>query len=139
MEDFQISEEVLTYIDSLVGKPYKRLCYDETAYDCWTLVYHIYKKCGIILPKPTIKNYGQFGVNNVLKKQEVDWRKIPYKERQFLDVILFNTSYRTAMHIGLVLNKTQYIQADEGLGVVISRFSNFNTARIKWLYRWKNL
>jgi len=140
MGDFQISEEGLIFIASLVGKPYHKECHDGTKFNCWTLTTYIYKHFGIILPVNSIETWDLRAIMARVSASKPLWRKVDFKDRQFLDIILFNTSPRLTTHIGVTIDKKWYIHATQESGVITSRFTKgVQSSLIKWMYRWKNL
>jgi cell wall-associated NlpC family hydrolase len=135
-----MSEKARTYIDSLIGKPYKKDCYDKSGYDCWTLAVDIYDFCGISLPLKLHKKWNGAALDKLIKDDLFMWENISFQNRQFLDILLFNTSYRSNFHIGITLNQKYFIHALPSKGVVLNKFNQgFYAALIKWVYRWKNL
>jgi len=122
----------------LVGKPYKKKCFDGTGFDCWTLIHHVYSVNNIELPKNILEGWSIRKIHEEFKAHKVDWLPVDFSDRKFLDVLLFHTSYRLMTHVGLVLNKKYFIHAHHKKNVVIEKFSNSIAAsRIHKVYRWQ--
>ncbi len=132
----QISEKALTYIKKVIGSPYERDCYDGKSFDCWSLIYWIYKQENIDLPKRMSETWTPRNVRKQVKEWRSDWIKVT--SYQYLDVILFSTSGRMATHVGMVLDKTKFIHARSEVGVTVGKLNKGRfAAQIKKVYRCK--
>jgi len=139
MADFQISEEDRIFIGNLIGIPYEKFGV-EKSFDCWTLIKHIYKHHGIELPTHLFNVWNLRVLDKEIKNDANLWDRIDFNDRKYLDLILFNTSYRFSTHIGLTIDKKWFIHAVPTSGVVLDRFNKgIHAALIKWVYRWKNI
>lgn len=127
------------FIASLVGKPYKANDYSGKAFDCYSLIYYIYKHYNIELPKHIVKHDLRV-LNKKVKQDLVLWCPVEYRNRQFLDVLLFNTAKRLRTHVGLTINKRLFIHALDDEAVVLGHFySNPYIAKLHKVYRWHTL
>jgi cell wall-associated NlpC family hydrolase len=148
MEDFQIlqkeqytiTKEFLQGLKNCIGKPYIFNCFDETGFDCYTLIYYLYKLVGIKLPKENIAAYNLKIHSNLINKHKILFKQVPYKERKFLDILLFSSSDKINAHLGLVLSSELFIHVNLGHTVRIEYFTNnLESLTIRKVYRWNSL
>ena len=124
--------------EHLVGKPYKRGCLDGTAFDCWTLVRYIYQLNNITLPKNLLARWSRSMITAKMRENEHMWKPVPFKDKSFLDILLFHTTYQLSTHVGLVLSGRYFIHAHSQNGVIIEKFtSGFSASLINKVYRWQ--
>ena len=127
------------FIASLVGKPYKPNDYSGDAFDCYSLIYHVYKHYGITLPKHIVKHNLRI-LHKEIKQDLVLWHPVDYQNRRFLDVLLFNTTKRLKTHVGLTINKSLFMHAVDDEAVVLGHFSSSPyIAKLHKVYRWHTL
>lgn len=141
MGGFRILAKALIDIkdyEYLVGKPYKKKCFDGSGFDCWSLIYHIYQLNNIILPKNILDGWSVRSMHKRAEEQSVQWKEVDIQERKSLDVLLFATSYKLRTHIGLALDYKYFIHAHHVMNVVIERFSSsIFASKIYKVYRWQ--
>ncbi len=126
-------------IKELIGKPYKFNCFDLTGFDCYTLVYYIYLIHGIQLPKENISKYSIKVHQKLIKKNALKFEEIKFVDRQFLDVLVFETSESVDAHLGVLLDTKRFIHIDLDTTVKIEPLKdNIRTAKIKKVYRWNS-
>ena len=148
MEDFQIlqkeqytiTKEFLQGLKNCIGKPYIFNCFDETGFDCYTLIYYLYKLVGIELPKENIAAYNLKVHSKLINKHKILFKPVPYKDRKFLDILLFSSSDKINAHLGLVLSSELFIHVNLGHTVRVEYFTNnLESLTIRKVYRWNSL
>jgi cell wall-associated NlpC family hydrolase len=127
-------------IKTYIGKPYKYNCFDESGYDCYTLVYSLYKLIGINLPKENIALFNLKVHQKLIDKHKVLFKEVKFKDRQPFDLILFASSTNTAAHLGMVLTRDKFIHVNEDHSVRLEYFlGNIESINIRKLYRWNSM
>lgn len=127
------------FLSSLVGKPYHQNDYSGEGFDCYSLIYYIYKHYGIEIPKYII-NHNVRVLNKEIKQNLPLWQVVAYSDRKFLDVLLFNTTKRLRVHVGIVINSKLFMHAIDEDSVVIRKFkSSLYIAKLHKVYRWHTL
>ena len=140
--DSQCLEKDHTFITNLLGMPYKERVFDGSGFDCFTLVYHIYRHHGIKIPKTIVGTYTLKNIHREVEnhRRKQYWYEVDFADRQFLDILLFATSANINTHIGIVYNQKRFIHTTKDTNVIISKFrKNLYTAKIKKVYRWHEL
>ena len=123
---------LLNSIKECIGKPYKYGCFDNSGYDCYTLVYYLYSLVGMKLPKENIASFNLKVHTKLIDAQLINFLPICYNDRQPFDVIMFK-SY----HLGVVLDKHLFIHVNFDTPVVLEYFlGNIETGFIRKIYRW---
>lgn len=129
-------EQVLSSIDKYIGAPYKLNSYDGKSFDCFSLVWYIYKDNGIILDKHFVRN----SLRTIAKEisiREQQWVPINFTERKFLDLVLFRTSKHLLTHVGIIITPEFFIHTTEDTNAVLSRFTkSVYSALMAKVYRW---
>jgi cell wall-associated NlpC family hydrolase len=148
MEDFQIlpkapptiTKDFLYKLKECIGKPYKYGCFDETGFDCYTLIYYLYKCVGIDLPKENIARYNLKVHSKLIDKHAALFKEVDFKDRKFLDVLLFTNDKKINAHLGLVIDADSFIHVNRQFSVRIEHFrSNLESLKIRKVYRWNSL
>lgn len=96
---------VVNEVIDLVGKPYRVGGRGPDAFDCSGLVYHVYKKAGLILPVTAEEQ----GLAGVATSREAT---LPG------DIVVFKID--RGFHVGIMLNEREFIHASKSRGVAIS-------------------
>jgi len=91
---------------SLKGRPYKKTAKGPDAFDCSGFVEYVYKKAKISLP-PSTREQNQIG------------EKIALKDVSPGDLVFFRTI--KVFHVGIMLNKKEFIHSSTTKGVSIDR------------------
>jgi len=153
MEDFQClkKEQLHTYnfnkwptsllheIRKVIGKPYKFNCFDTSGFDCYTLIYYLYSCIGIKLPKENIAKFSLKQHVKLIQKHSLLFKKVDFEDRQPFDILIFETKDGINAHLGLVLDKFNFIHTTEEKPVVIEPFlGNYETTTIRAVYRWNS-
>mgnify|MGYP000846392858 FL=1 len=99
-----IRNEVIQLSISLLGKQYKNGAKGPDSFDCSGFVYYVYKKTGIDLPVSTDK---QIQTGYEVKRSEV----LPG------DLVFFKI--KKDMHVGIMLNRKEFINASKSRGVAV--------------------
>ena len=132
-------EKELISIGKYIGAPYKENSYDGISFDCYSLIYFIYKENNINLPKKFV-NTSFKRINKEIINDLSNWVEVPYNEKKFLDVLLFRTSKRLKTHIGMVINKEFFIHTTQDTGVILGKFKkNLFLGMLYKVYRWHTL
>ena len=130
-----------SFIQSLVGKPYEVNSYSGHSFDCYSLIHYIYAHYGIIIPKRITSH----AIHNLQREIKHDikaqlWREVSFKDKKFLDVLLFTTVGRLNTHVGMVVDSKFFIHAVENVSVCLGHLaSDLNLARLYKVYRWHTL
>jgi len=97
-------ENIIQFAMSLHGKPYKSGAKGPHAFDCSGFVHYVYKNSGITLPITTEElNKVGYEVSNTTVMPG--------------DLVLF--SIKKDLHIGIMLNRREFIHASKTRGVAI--------------------
>ena len=117
---------------------------DYTGWDCWGPLYLAYRDIlGIQLPS-FIDDYVNAGdtqasrrvINDLILSQKHNWDPVTFPEA--LDVVLFRFG-DTETHLGLMINKTQFIHCEKKINTVIERINSVIwKKRIEGIYRLKD-
>jgi cell wall-associated NlpC family hydrolase len=91
---------------SLKGRPYKKTAKGPDAFDCSGFVQYVYKKAKINLP-PSTKEQNEVG------------QKIALQDVSPGDLVFFRTI--KVFHVGIMLNKKEFIHSSTTKGVSIDR------------------
>lgn len=122
----------------LIGVPYKKDCYDGSGFDCWSLIWWIYKEYGIALPQRLQEVWAPKNFRKQINDNIGNWQEVEFHERSNMDVLLFATSRNMATHVGMVIDPHVFIHTRLETGVVLERFRRgFFSAMIKKVYRWR--
>lgn len=133
----QTSGKDLMSIGDLIGKPYVRDCYDGTGFDCWSLIWWIYKNEKINLQTRSEVVWCVRDFAKEIRERTNSWQQVQYADRKWMDVLLFATSRNMNTHVGMVLDKSRFIHTRPETGVVIGKFSkDIFSATIKKVYRY---
>jgi cell wall-associated NlpC family hydrolase len=139
-ETYIITNEMWQKIKEYIGKPYKFNCFDETGFDCYTLIYFLYKLIDIDLPKENIALYNLRVHQKLIDTHRMLFKEVKYIERQPFDILLFANSDKIAAHLGMVLTRDKFIHANEDHSVRIEYFlGNIESINIRKVYRWNSL
>jgi cell wall-associated NlpC family hydrolase len=124
------------YID-LIGKPFKTNCKGPKYYDCFGLVYEIYRRAGIVLPdvnKMTFKDYE--GISEELDRCKSFYKRIDNPEPGCL--VTFRANSKLVTHVGVIIDHCRMIHTREGIGVNIVRFdSPVWKAKLEGFYKYE--
>ncbi len=125
---------------SLVGRKYKDNSYDGESFDCYSLIWYIYKCYGINIPK-RMSNYSLRVIAKKMKQDEgVLWIPIDWKDRRHLDLLFFNTTLHLKTHVGMVIDKTKFIHTTQETNVIITKNKkSIYLAQLYKVYRWYEL
>lgn len=102
----EVRKEIVKTALSLKGRPYKKKAKGPGAFDCSGFVQYVYKKAKINLP-PSTKEQSEVG------------QKISFKEVSSGDLVFFRTI--RVFHVGIMLNKKEFIHSSTLKGVTIDR------------------
>jgi cell wall-associated NlpC family hydrolase len=102
----EVRKEIVKTALSFKGRPYKKKAKGPGAFDCSGFVQYVYKKAKINLP-PSTKEQSEIG------------KKIPLKEVSPGDLVFFRTI--RVFHVGIMLNKKEFIHSSTLKGVTIDR------------------
>jgi cell wall-associated NlpC family hydrolase len=102
----EVRKEIIETALSLKGRPYKKTAKGPGAFDCSGFVQYVYKKAKINLP-PSTKEQSEVG------------QKISFKEVSSGDLVFFRTI--RVFHVGIMLNKKEFIHSSTLKGVTIDR------------------
>ena len=91
---------------SLKGRPYKKTAKGPDAFDCSGFVQYVYKKAKISLP-PSTREQNEVG------------QKIALQDVSPGDLVFFRTI--KVFHVGIMLNKKEFIHSSTTKGVSINR------------------
>jgi cell wall-associated NlpC family hydrolase len=111
-ESSRVAKQLIEDASEYIGSPYKAAGIDKNGFDCSGLVFVIFKKANITLPR---KSIDMSKVGRIIDKNEI--RKG--------DLIFFKTNGKSEInHVGLVVEVTddeiKFIHSSIKLGVVIS-------------------
>jgi len=125
---------------SLVGRKYKDNSYDGKSFDCYSLIWYIYKCYGINIPK-RMSNYSLRVIAKKMKQDEgVLWIPIDWKDRRHLDLLFFNTTLHLKTHVGMVIDKIKFIHTTQETNVIIAKNKkSIHLAQLYKVYRWHEL
>jgi len=127
-------------LKKIIGKPYKFNCFDGTGFDCYTLTYYIYKLIGITLPKVNIAVYSLRQNAKLIKDNSLQFKPIPFSERQPFDILLFKSSEVIDAHLAVLLDREHFIHIDKNITVRIEPIQfNISSIQLKRVYRWLSL
>jgi len=127
----------LNLIKKVIGKPYKYNCFDETGFDCYTLIYYFYTNLGINLPKENIATYNLKQHSKIIEKNLILFNKVNFSDRQPFDIIIFNDGGSFDTHLGLILDINNFIHTTKQKPVLIEPINNnIESSDIRKLYRW---
>ncbi len=101
-----VREKIIKTALSLKGRPYKKKAKGPDAFDCSGFVEYVYKKAKISLP-PSTREQNQIG------------EKIALKDVSPGDLVFFRTI--KVFHVGIMLNKKEFIHSSTTKGVSIDR------------------
>lgn len=124
------------YISGMVGIKY------QEGFHCYDFIRHCYRLFGIVLPHETgLKALRFRSIQNEVEKIKPKFRRIRPGDRQFLDIILFQTSARLSTHVGMVFTKSYFIHQSKVLkGVSLGKWKkSLRVAQIRGIYRWHEL
>lgn len=110
------------YID-LIGKPYKVNCAGPDFYDCFGLIYEIYRRMGVTLPDVNDvadSNYDE--INIEVNKAMPLYEKLP--KCQPGCIIAFRANKRLITHVGIAIDHCNMIHIRKGIGVSVTRFDS---------------
>jgi cell wall-associated NlpC family hydrolase len=123
---------LLLPIKKCIGKPYKFNCFDQSGFDCYTLLYYLYALVGLTLPKENISTFNLKVHMKLIDKELVNFSRIKFEDRQPFDLIIFDLA-----HIGMVLDSKTFIHTNFDTPVVIEYFKgNVESGFIRKMYRW---
>ena len=126
----------MSIIKSVIGKPYKFNCFDGIGFDCYTLIWYIYDRLGLKLPKENIAKYSLKVHKQLIKENLYKFSKVSFINRLPFDLLLFESSKSTSAHIGMVLDKKRFIHIDKDITVQIEHFAhNFQSIKLRKVYR----
>jgi len=113
-------EKIVEDAMAFLGKPYIWGREDTLAVDCSGLVYYVFRKNGLAIPRVAGDQY-KYG------------KLIPIKQLKPADLVFFETYKSGASHVGIYIGNGKYIQAlNSRTGVIISRI-NSNYSRSKFI------
>ena len=101
-----VREKIIKTALSLKGRPYKKKAKGPDAFDCSGFVQYVYKKAKISLPPST-------------REQNQSGEKIALKDVSPGDLVFFRTI--KVFHVGIMLNKKEFIHSSTTKGVSIDR------------------
>jgi len=101
-----IRKEIIKTALSLKGRPYKKTAKGPGAFDCSGFVQYVYKKAKFSLP-PSTREQSEVG------------EKIALKDVSPGDLVFFRTI--KVFHVGIMLNKKEFIHSSTTKGVSIDR------------------
>lgn len=114
----------------LLGKPYKNLARGPDSFDCWGLVYYIYKKY-LNIELPDYKNYehkwyknGKDVLNQQITKFNDLWHEVKLSQANRYDILTFTHGKNGIVnHCGLYLENKKFIHCYTKCPVVIDRLT----------------
>lgn len=108
-------------IDDLIGIPYKLHGRNKEGYDCYGLAIEILKRMGYTLP------------DLYLGEESEKLNQVPCGD--YSDIVLFYDSKGKVNHIGVCLDKNNFIHCDR-YGVRVSKLSSVKVERR--FFRWQS-
>lgn len=102
----QIREDMVRYAMTLLGKPYRSGAKGPDSFDCSGFVHFVYERSNVRVPVTAeLQNKAGYGIagDDVLPG----------------DLILFKI--RSSYHVGIMLNKKEFIHSSRSKGVSIDR------------------
>jgi len=102
----EVRKQIVKTALSLKRRPYKKKAKGPGAFDCSGFVQYVYKKAKINLP-PSTREQSEVG------------QKIPLEEVSPGDLVFFRTI--RVFHVGIMLNKSEFIHSSTQKGVTIER------------------
>ncbi len=135
----KLDKQVLNAIVFAIGKPYKFNCFDLSGFDCYTLIYYLYSKAGLKLPKENIGSYSLKVHSKIIQETALNFDVVSFLNRQELDILLFESSSSVDAHLGMVLDYYNFIHVDKTHTVRIEPFArNIMLGKLRKVYRWKS-
>ena len=131
----------LTFLESLIGKPYKIGARGPQEFDCYGLARHIQLElAGIDMPEvafaePTTRAQAEAMLSH---KEREAWEEVPESEAKEFDLVLMGNVAKRDFHLGTYIfpsTAPAVIHIDRKAGVVVDdlpalRASGFNYLRI---------
>jgi cell wall-associated NlpC family hydrolase len=105
----EVRSKIIKTALSLRGRPYKKTAKGPDAFDCSGFVQYVYKKAKINLPAST-------------KEQNELGQKIALKDVSPGDLVFFRSI--KVFHVGIMLNKKEFIHSSTTKGVSIDRLDD---------------
>jgi cell wall-associated NlpC family hydrolase len=104
----EIRGSLMQYAMTLVGKPYRNGAKGPDSFDCSGFVHYVYKKSEITLPVST---------DPLLKSGH----EIPKEHTLPGDLVFFKI--KKDLHVGIMVNKNQFIHSSKSKGVAIDELN----------------
>jgi cell wall-associated NlpC family hydrolase len=116
----EVRKEIIKTALSLRGRPYKKKAKGPGAFDCSGFVQYVYKKAKIKLP-PSTAELNEIG------------EKIALQDVSPGDLVFFRTI--RVFHVGIMLNKKEFIHSSTVKGVSIDRIDEYYWKKKKAYFR----
>lgn len=114
------------WINDYVGVPFKGFGRTPAAWDCWGVIYHIYKThFGIEVPtyRSDYSNAEDLEEVNQLTRQERGrWNKIDAGDERFGDVVLCRSG-DAFCHVGLVVERPNMLHVERGITTIVESYT----------------
>ncbi len=108
-KDSQLRNNIIRTAIEMHGKPYRSGAKGPDAFDCSGLIYYVFKRWGVILPKNT---EGLMKVGYNVNRNNI----------RPGDIIIFKV--KKELHSGIVLNRNEFIHASSSRGVDIDNIES---------------
>jgi len=115
-----IRVEIVNFALSLSGSPYRAGSKGPGAFDCSGFVHYVYRRFGILLPKQT---------EDLLRTGE----KVARQDVLPADLVFFRVE--GSMHVGIMLNREEFVHVSKSDGVKVSCLREPYWARHLLLFR----
>ena len=123
--------------DDLMDKPFESLGRGPDSYDCYGLAIEVSMRLGKHLPDfGSVVSDRIRAINKKIKNEKHKFKKI--KKPEIGDIVLMSPFTKTESHLGIMINKSEFIQTTVDTGVYITRIDHpFEKDLIAGFYRYE--
>lgn len=130
--------------DRYIGIPFRDRGRDLDGWDCWGLVWYLYREKGIELPAHLLSSHDGRAVRDAIRKGREEWMPVlPGQEREY-DVVVMRSVHATGFaaetHVGLCVGKGRLMHVEQHIETVCVPFIHDTVRdRITRIYRHREM